>query len=84
MVGGMGVSLFNDSTAYESGMYIGERYPGIPKIIGGDINCRWARNLKTASISYSANPVVDPPTLIGTIEDTTHPLGEHALRSEGW
>ncbi|GMF19529.1 unnamed protein product [Phytophthora lilii] len=64
--------LFNDSTAYEWGKYVGARYPGIPKILGGDTNCLWARNLMKASISYSASPNVDPATLVGTIEDTTH------------
>uniref|UniRef100_H3H1P1 DUF4038 domain-containing protein n=1 Tax=Phytophthora ramorum TaxID=164328 RepID=H3H1P1_PHYRM len=65
-------SLFNESTAYEWGKYVGERYPGLPKILGGDTNCLWARNLMAASISYSGNPDVDPATLVGTIEDTTH------------
>ncbi|ETM48091.1 hypothetical protein L914_07325 [Phytophthora nicotianae] len=65
-------AAFNDSTAYEWGKYIGGRYPGVPKILGGDTNCLWARNLMEASISYPANPVVDPATLVGTIEDTTH------------
>ncbi|KAL4145860.1 hypothetical protein PRNP1_011736 [Phytophthora ramorum] len=65
-------SLFNESTAYEWGKYVGERYPGLPKILGGDTNCFWVRNTTAAMISYAANPDVDPATLLGPIEDTTH------------
>ncbi|EGZ06356.1 hypothetical protein PHYSODRAFT_319793 [Phytophthora sojae] len=65
-------SLFNDSTAYEWGKYVGERYPGLPKILGGDTNCFWVRNTTAAMISYAESPTVDPATLLGPVEDTTH------------
>ncbi|KAL4166670.1 hypothetical protein KRP22_013925 [Phytophthora ramorum] len=65
------VSIFNDSTAYEWGKYIGDRYPGLPKILGGDSDCLWARNTTKAMVSYASDPNVDPATLLGPIEDTT-------------
>ncbi|KAG7378306.1 hypothetical protein PHYPSEUDO_010263 [Phytophthora pseudosyringae] len=65
-------SVFNESTAYQWGHYLGERYPGIPKILGGDTNCFWVRNTTAAMISYAASPTVDPATLLGPVEDTTY------------
>ncbi|GMF19528.1 unnamed protein product [Phytophthora lilii] len=64
--------LFNDSTAYAWGNYLGQRYPGIPKLLGGDTNCLWVRNTAAAMISYAASPTVDPATLLGLVEYTTH------------
>ncbi|KAG6614373.1 Phosphatidylserine synthase [Phytophthora cinnamomi] len=64
-------SIFNESTAYEWGKYIGDRYPGLPKILGGDSDCIWARNTSEAMVSYAADPNVDPATLLGPLEDTT-------------
>ncbi|GMF50257.1 unnamed protein product [Phytophthora fragariaefolia] len=65
------VSIFNESTAYEWGKYIGDRYPGLPKILGGDSDCIWPRNTSKAMVSYAADPNVDPATLLGPLEDTT-------------
>ncbi|ETL41716.1 hypothetical protein L916_07366 [Phytophthora nicotianae] len=68
---GTKISIFNESTAYQWGNYLGERYPGIPKLLGGDTNCIWVRNTTAAMISYAANPNVDPATLLSPVEDTT-------------
>ncbi|KAG2508595.1 hypothetical protein JM16_008804 [Phytophthora kernoviae] len=64
-------SIFNESTAYEWGKYVGNRYPGLPKLLGGDSNCLWPRNTSEVMVAYAADPSVDPATLLGPIENTT-------------
>ncbi|ETL41688.1 hypothetical protein L916_07391 [Phytophthora nicotianae] len=64
-------SIFNESTAYEWGKFLGDRYPGLPKFLGGDSDCLWPRNTSKAMVSYATDPNVDPATLLGPIEDTT-------------
>lgn len=40
--GQMDKLIFNEENARIVGQYIGERYPGLPKILGGDTNRFWA------------------------------------------
>ncbi|KAG3247048.1 hypothetical protein PI124_g8253 [Phytophthora idaei] len=65
------VSIFNESTAYEWGKFLGDRYPGLPKLLGGDSDCLWPRNTSKAMVSYASDLNVDPATHLGPIEDTT-------------
>ncbi|KAK7546272.1 hypothetical protein BKA81DRAFT_405520 [Phyllosticta paracitricarpa] len=40
-----GLVLFNESNAEVFGYFLGKRYPGIPKMMGGDNNGFWADNV---------------------------------------
>ena len=41
MGGGVDTILFNEQNAAVFGDYIGNRYPGLPKLLGGDTNRFW-------------------------------------------
>ncbi|KAG6948247.1 hypothetical protein JG688_00015178 [Phytophthora aleatoria] len=63
--------IFNESNAYEWGKYIGERYPGLPKILGGDSNAMWSWNMSEVQAAYAEDPDQDLPSLLAPIEDTS-------------
>ncbi|KAF1327261.1 hypothetical protein FI667_g7765, partial [Globisporangium splendens] len=63
--------IFNETTARKWGQYIGARYPGLPKILGGDSNALWSRNVSEVQAAVAANPDVDAASLLGPIEDTS-------------
>ncbi|OJD33769.1 uncharacterized protein BKCO1_2700067 [Diplodia corticola] len=65
-----GAIIFNESSAESFGHYIGHRYPGLPKIIGGDSNGLWACNASAAQEAFRADQTVDQSTLLGPITDT--------------
>ncbi|GME44222.1 uncharacterized protein LTHEOB_11794 [Neofusicoccum parvum] len=65
-----GPIIFNESSAESFGKYVGERYPGLPKIIGGDSNGFWSCNASAAQDAFRADPSLDPDTLLGPITDT--------------
>ncbi|KAK7222943.1 hypothetical protein V2G26_010946 [Clonostachys chloroleuca] len=41
----MGLRLFDEANAYALGRYLGKRYPGVPKMLGGDTNGFWTSNV---------------------------------------
>eukprot|EP00644_Phytophthora_capsici_P003208 jgi/Phyca11/102730/e_gw1.7.796.1 len=63
--------IFNESNAYEWGQYIGNRYPGLPKILGGDSNALWSWNVSEVQAAYAEDPDQDLPSLLAPIEDTS-------------
>ncbi|KZV60446.1 hypothetical protein PENSPDRAFT_659533 [Peniophora sp. CONT] len=65
-----GPVIFNESSAEWYGDFIGQRYPGLPKIIGGDSNGFWSCNTSSAQDAFRADPTLDPKTLLGPITDT--------------
>ncbi|KAB2574443.1 hypothetical protein BFW01_g4189 [Lasiodiplodia theobromae] len=65
-----GPIIFNETSAETFGSYIGERYPGLPKIIGGDSNGFWSCNASAAQDAFREDPTIDPTTLLGPITDT--------------
>ncbi|TIC21872.1 hypothetical protein E3Q12_03076 [Wallemia mellicola] len=66
--------LFNVENAKEFGRFISNRYPGLPKIIGGDSNGDWACDLpdiqEEYEDNYESNPDQDPYSMLPEIEDT--------------
>ncbi|KAF1779871.1 putative glycohydrolase domain DUF4038 [Phytophthora cactorum] len=36
--------------------FLGDRYPGLPKLLGGDSDCLWPRNTSKAMVSYASDP----------------------------
>ncbi|KAL1704049.1 hypothetical protein EV121DRAFT_260108 [Schizophyllum commune] len=65
-----GTIIFNETSAATYGRFIGERYPGLPKIIGADSNGFWACNASVAQDAFRKDPTLDPTTLLGPITDT--------------
>jgi hypothetical protein len=65
-----GPRLFNESNAYIFGQLLGRRYPGLPKMMGGDTNADWADNLPQAQAQFSKDISQNPWDLIGPITDT--------------
>ncbi|KAK7703342.1 hypothetical protein SLS57_010991 [Botryosphaeria dothidea] len=65
-----GPIIFDEDSAERFGAYIGTRYPGLPKIIGGDSNGFWSCNASAAQDAFRADPSLDPTTLLGPITDT--------------
>ncbi|KAF4047361.1 putative collagen-binding domain of a collagenase [Phytophthora infestans] len=63
--------IFNESNAYDWGKYIGERYPGLPKLLGGDSNVMWSWNISEVQAAYAEDPDQDLPSLLAPIEDTS-------------
>ncbi|KAL4146258.1 hypothetical protein PRNP1_012126 [Phytophthora ramorum] len=63
--------IFNESNAYEWGQYIGSRYPGLPKILGGDSNALWSWNISEVQAAYAEDPDQDLPALLAPVEDTS-------------
>uniref|UniRef100_H3H4W6 DUF4038 domain-containing protein n=2 Tax=Phytophthora ramorum TaxID=164328 RepID=H3H4W6_PHYRM len=63
--------IFNESNAYEWGKYIGSRYPGLPKILGGDSNALWSWNMSAVQAAYGEDPDQDLPALLAPVEDTS-------------
>ncbi|KAF4315175.1 hypothetical protein G195_011306 [Phytophthora kernoviae 00238/432] len=63
--------IFNESNAYEWGKYVGARYPGLPKILGGDSNALWSWNMSEVQAAYAEDPDQDLPSLLAPIEDTS-------------
>ncbi|KAG1705033.1 hypothetical protein DVH05_005057 [Phytophthora capsici] len=63
--------IFNESNAYQWGQYIGNRYPGLPKILGGDSNALWSWNVSEVQAAYAEDPDQDLPSLLAPIEDTS-------------
>lgn len=62
--------IFNETSAQWYGNYIGNRYPGLPKIIGADSNGFWSCNMSAAYAAYQADPSLDPASLVGPVEDS--------------
>ncbi|KAF4047352.1 putative collagen-binding domain of a collagenase [Phytophthora infestans] len=63
--------IFNESNAYDWGKYIGERYPGLPKLLGGDSEVMWSWNISEVQAAYAEDPDQDLPSLLAPIEDTS-------------
>ncbi|KAL4166674.1 hypothetical protein KRP22_013929 [Phytophthora ramorum] len=63
--------IFNESNANEWGQYIGSRYPGLPKILGGDSNVLWSWNMSAVQAAWAEDPDQDLPSLLAPIEDTS-------------
>eukprot|EP00644_Phytophthora_capsici_P003209 jgi/Phyca11/5719/fgenesh1_pm.PHYCAscaffold_7_\ len=63
--------IFNESNAYEWGKYVGNRYPGLPKILGGDSNVLWSWNISKVQAAYAEDPDQDLPSLLAPIQDTS-------------
>ncbi|KAF4901976.1 hypothetical protein CGCF415_v009484 [Colletotrichum fructicola] len=68
--GTTGYKLFNEDTAEWFGRFLGNRYPGIPKMMGGDSNGFWANNVPQARAAWREDPESDPKSHLGPIEDT--------------
>ncbi|KAF0325886.1 hypothetical protein GQ607_007018 [Colletotrichum asianum] len=68
--GTTGYILFNEDTAEWLGRFLGNRYPGIPKMMGGDSNGFWANNVPQARAAWREDPESDPKSHLGPIEDT--------------
>ncbi|TIA89927.1 hypothetical protein E3P99_01837 [Wallemia hederae] len=64
--------LFNEKNARAFGQYIGNRYPGLPKMIGGDSNGDWACSIPDISEEYTSNPNQDPYAMLPNITDTRY------------
>ncbi|KAK8247276.1 hypothetical protein HDK90DRAFT_501077 [Phyllosticta capitalensis] len=62
--------LFDESNAEVFGYFLGTRYPGIPKMMGGDTNAFWADNVPQARAAWRENPSADPTSFLGPITDT--------------
>lgn len=65
-----GPIIFNETSAESFGNFVGQRYPGLPKLIGGDSNGFWACNTSAAQEAFRDDTTVDPTTLLGPIADT--------------
>lgn len=65
-----GPRLLNESNAYIFGKWLGNRYPGIPKIMGGDTNGFWSANVPQARQRWRDQPSLDPDSLLWPLEDT--------------
>ncbi|KAL1636992.1 hypothetical protein SLS58_009518 [Diplodia intermedia] len=67
-----GPVIFDEASAESFGRYVGARYPGLPKLVGGDSNGFWACNASAAQDAFRADPTTaaDPATLLGPITDT--------------
>lgn len=65
----MGLRLFDEANAYALGRYLGKRYPGVPKMLGGDTNGFWTSNVPQARDAWRKNPE-NPAITLGPIEDT--------------
>ncbi|ETN10507.1 hypothetical protein PPTG_10633 [Phytophthora nicotianae INRA-310] len=63
--------IFNESNAYKWGQYIGNRYPGLPKILGGDSNALWSWNMSAVQNAYNENPDQDLVSVLAPVEDTS-------------
>ncbi|ETM48078.1 hypothetical protein L914_07342 [Phytophthora nicotianae] len=63
--------IFNESNAYKWGQYIGNRYPGLPKILGGDSNALWSWNMSAVQNAYNENPDQDLVSMLAPVEDTS-------------
>ncbi|KAF9878377.1 hypothetical protein CkaCkLH20_03869 [Colletotrichum karsti] len=68
--GTIGYTLFNEDNAEWFGRYLGKRYPGIPKMMGGDTNGFWANNVPQARQAWRDDPDSDPKSHLNPIEDT--------------
>ncbi|KAH8647498.1 hypothetical protein BGZ61DRAFT_501268 [Ilyonectria robusta] len=68
--GTLGYKLFDVDNAEVFGRYLGKRYPGIPKLMGGDSNAFWANNVPQARQAWRDDPESDPKSHLGPIEDT--------------
>ncbi|KAJ3533716.1 hypothetical protein NM208_g7865 [Fusarium decemcellulare] len=62
--------LFDEKNAYVFGKFLGKRYPGIPKMMGGDTNAFWADNVPQARQAWRDNPDKDPKSFLNPIQDT--------------
>lgn len=62
--------IFNDQNARDFGRYIGNRYPGLPKLVGADSNGDWACNVQEAQEKYEENTNQDPFALLSEVFDT--------------
>ncbi|CAG9984549.1 unnamed protein product [Clonostachys byssicola] len=67
--GTIGPRLFDENNAYALGRYLGKRYPGVPKMLGGDTNGFWANNVPQARDAWRKNPE-NPEIKLDPIEDT--------------
>ena len=70
--GTVGPILFNDTNAEAFGHYLGRRYPGIPKMLGGDSNVIWADNVPQVRQAWRQNQSIDPRPLLDPLTDTAH------------
>ncbi|KAF4964235.1 hypothetical protein FSARC_7789 [Fusarium sarcochroum] len=52
------------------GKYLGKRYPGIPKMMGGDTNGFWADNVPQARDEWRKNPEMNFTSFLDPISDT--------------
>lgn len=70
--GTIGPRLFNEENAAVFGRYLGKRYPGIPKMMGGDANGFWANNVPQAREAWRnrEDDSIDPTSFLDPIEDT--------------
>lgn len=64
-----GPVLFDEQSMEYWGRYLGARYPGIPKLLGGDSNAFSTCNMPVARATWRQNQTLDPAGLIGPIED---------------
>lgn len=63
-------TLFDEDNAQVFGRFLGKRYPGIPKMLGGDTNAFWAEHVPQARAAWRENPDSDPLSYLGPITDT--------------
>lgn len=63
-------TLFDNENAEVFGRFLGKRYPGIPKMMGGDTNAFWADNVPQARAAWRENPESDPLSYLNPIQDT--------------
>lgn len=70
--GTLGPVLFNETNAESFGYYLGKRYPGIPKMMGGDTNGFWAGNVPQARAAWREDPSAEPTSFLGPITDTRY------------
>lgn len=63
-------TLFDEENAEIFGRFLGKRYPGIPKMLGGDTNAFWAENVPQARAAWRENPDSDPLSYLGPLTDT--------------
>lgn len=68
--GTIGPRLFDEENGYWLGKYLGKRYPGLPKMMGGDTNGFWANNVPQARQAWRDDPHGDPTKLLDPVEDT--------------
>lgn len=70
-----GYILFNEENAEWFGRYMGKRYPGIPKMMGGDSNGIWTDNVPQARQAFrdalETNPDADPAGFLNPLQDTS-------------